>query len=486
MPAREGCLAAVDIGTTTTRCVLYDLKGRPVEAAYREPVVHHPRTNWTEVEPEDWWLCAAAAIREALERSGVPNTAVLGVGLCGLKHAIVPLDAQGTPLARSMLWMDQRCQPQAEWMTREHGDAIAASTGGGPTMSTTPSAPKLRWIAEHQPDLLQRAQVLLLVKDFVRFRLTGTLATDPSDAGGTRLYDPRTGDWSQRMLDLVGVPREKMPPICEPTSVAGGVTECAARATGLQPGTPVVVGGGDVQCTLIGANAYGMERACLYLGTAAWLSVARSTSSGSFGATSTTGAALKWLSLLLGYDQPGHTPASYSVLVVEAERSPAGARGLTFLPHLMGERGPEDDPEAKGVLYGLSLAHRREDVARAVLEGCAFQLRRIAESLEPCGIGEAVVVGGGAKSPLWLQIIADVTGTALLRPRALEAGALGAAILAGVGVGVYPSIRKAAQDLVRIEGRTQPDEGRRAQYDGLYSLFLDLEESVAPLYRRGR
>jgi len=283
------------------------------------------------------------------------------------------------------------------------------------------------------------------------------------------------------------VPVKKMPPIRESTALAGVVHDEAARATGLAAGTPVVVGGGDVYCTLVGANAFSSPgggahvRACLYLGTAAWLSVARPEpgrgrfSADCFGATATTGAALKWLSDLFG--------AAYGALLREAERAPLGARGLLFLPHLMGERAPETDPDARGVFFGLALAHGQGEIARAVLEGCAFQLRRIAEALDLSGVEAIVAVGGGARSALWVRIIADVVGMPLLVPRVLEAGALGAAILAGVGVGVYGGIEEAAQRVVEIAARVEPDRSRQEAYERVYPLFLELERRVSPLYQ---
>jgi xylulokinase len=495
MHAQGKCLAAIDVGSTTTRCVLFDLQGRSIGESYREPPVHHPQTDWSEVEPEDWWTCASTVTREALQRSGISSDQVLGVGLCGLKHALVPLDAYGEPLARAMLWMDQRCLPQAEWLAHEHGDLIEEVMGEGRTVSTTPSAPKLRWIVENDPDLLQRTHTFLLPKDFVRFRLTGKIGTDPSDAGGTRLYDPRRGDWCEPLLAGIGVPREKLPPIYPATHIAGRVTPRAAQATGLAQGTPVVVGGGDVRSTLIGANAFHTQQACLYLGTSAWISVHpaaggdhtedenRPLAAQCFGATSTTGAALKWLRQLLQGKWVGSPSDSYAALLQEAERSPIGARGLILLPHLMGERGPGGDPCARGTLFGLTLAHGKGDIARAFLEGCAYQLRHIVEGLPDSGLKEIVVVGGGARSMLWLQIIADVFGVPLLVPRIPEAGALGAAILAGVGLGVYPNERETASSLVEIVQRIQPDVSRHESYDRFYALFAELESRVAPLYR---
>jgi xylulokinase len=489
MEKDNGYLMALDIGTTTTRCVLLDLRGTVVGEAYREPQVHYPQPGWAEVAPDEWWMATVAVVCEVLEATAVPPQEILAIGLCGLKHAIVPVDAHGMPLANAMLWMDQRCRTQAQWMTREHGALIEAALGRGSAMSTTPSAPKLRWLAENEPELLQRASTFLLPKDFVRYRLTGTIATDPTDAGGTGLYDRRSSGWSEPMLRLAGVPPDKMPPIRPSASLAGRVIPEAARLTGLVPGTRVAIGGGDVACTLIGTNvadpvaSAAPARACLYLGTAAWISAGRTLSPRTFGATATTGAALKWLAALVG-STPGDGPSlPYSGLVETAGSIPIGAHGLLFLPHLMGERGPAADPCAVGVLYGLSLAHSQAEVVRALLEGCACQLRRIVEALE-VHVTELAAVGGGAKSPLWLQIIADVIGLPLLVPRVVEAGALGAAILAAVSIGRYASVGQAAGEWVRVARRVEPDGAAHAVYDEVYADFLELERRIAPMYGR--
>lgn len=477
---RGGLLLAIDVGTTTVRAILFDLEGRPLSEAYREPMVLHPRPGWAEVEPEDWWRCVAAVTRQALQGAPGAGERIVGVGLAGLMHALVPLDRAGRPLARAQLWMDQRCQPQAEWLMREHRPLIRGVLGPRP-VTTTWSAPKLRWLSEHQPELVQRAHSFLSVKDFVRFRLTGTIATDPSDAGGTGLFDPQRGEWSQPLLELVGVSREQMAPIRDSSEVAGPVRPEAASLTGLAAGTPVVIGGSDVKCTRIGAGAYESDRGCLYLGTSAWIAGPQRRP-GSFGATATTGAALKWLVRLFALadgDAPG---AAYAALLEEAATVAAGAEGLIFLPHLMGERGPRYDPQARGVLFGLTLAHGRAQIARAVLEGCALHLRSILDSLGSEPPREIVTVGGGARSALWRQIIADATGACLLVPRVLEAGALGAAILAGVGLGVYPSVQVAADRLVEIVEQREPEPASRALYSRIYRLYLELEERVAPLY----
>jgi sugar (pentulose or hexulose) kinase len=297
------------------------------------------------------------------------------------------------------------------------------------------------------------------------------------------LLDRRTGDWCVALLDAIGIPLDKLPTIRGSSEIAGGVTPAAAAMTGLVAGTPVVLGGGDTTTTRIGANAEGTGRACLYLGTAAWLATPKRLA-GRLVATATTGAALRWLVALLDGGQPDAPWVGYRALLAQAASAPPGAGGLLFLPHLMGERGPVYNPAAKGVLFGLTLAHGRAEVARAVLEGCAFHIRSILDTLSDHRLEEITVVGGGAKSALWSRIIASVTGLKVLVPAVPEAGALGAAILAGVGIGVYESAPAAAADLVRIVARYGPDPEERRLYDQMYDVYLDLEAQMTALYGR--
>ncbi len=273
METKKGYLLAIDVGTTTTRAVLFDLEGTPVGAAFREPVVHHPEPNLAEVEPDDWWRDCTAVVRELLERSGIPAAGILGIGLTALQHTLVPIDAQGNVLARAILWMDQRSKEQLAWLNRKHAGVIAELLGRPGELGNSSAVPKLRWMLEHTPEVLQRAKMFLPVKDFIRYRLTGTTGTDAYDAANTGLYCRRTGTWFEPILALVGVTPERMPPILEATTVAGHVTEKAARETGLSAGTPVITGSGDVNCTCIGMNVTDEKQACLYLGTAAWMRI---------------------------------------------------------------------------------------------------------------------------------------------------------------------------------------------------------------------
>lgn len=488
-------LLAIDQGTTTCRAILYDLRGHVVAEAYCEICLHHPHSTWAEVEPEDWWQATVAVIRDALSHSGAHPATIAAVGLTGLHHAAVPVDEAGHPLARAMLWMDQRCQPQVEWMIRKHGAEIEAIMGPGSQPNTTLTAPKLRWWLENQPQLIHRTYKFLWPKDFIRYRLTGAMASDPTDAWGAFLLHPERR-WATEITDIIGISSDKLPPMLEPYQIAGHLTIQAARETGLDEGTPVSTGCGDTLATLIGANASQPGRGCLYIGTAAWLNLGTFTRFftppeggtehrlGSY-VTATTGATVKWFrDLVSSYLDSGETRqlSGYEALFEGAATVEPGAAGLVFLPHLMGERGL-NDPYAKGVLFGLTLAHGWQHLMRAVLEGSAYFLRQLIErAQEP--LEEMVIGGGGAKSPLWRQIFADVTGVRVLVPRILETGTLGAAILAGVGVGLYPSVAEAAQQLVEIVSEHIPDPHWRDRYDRMYHVYRQLEECVAPLYRQ--
>lgn len=481
--AGDGLLLAIDIGTTTVRAILFDLAGRRVGEARYEPPVLTPGPYRAEVDPEVRYRLTLRSIRDCLAATGTPPENVLALSLSGLQHALVPIDAQGKVLDNAMLWMDQRCAPQAAWLSTEYGDLLTRISGRA-MMSTTMSAPKLRWLVENRPEIVAEARWFLPIKDYVRWRLTGHIATDPGDAGGTGLYDPTTGSWCTALLDIVGIPEAKLPPILPAETLIGGVLPEPAAEAGLLPGTPVVLGAGDVPATRLGAGTTQSGATCMYIGTACWIA-APQRRKGGFGSTATTGAALKWVvDLLSGRGDEGARSEDYERYLCDAAQVPIGACGLIFLPHLMGERGPVADPLAKGTLFGLTLAHHPPQIVRAVLEGCALHLRSIFDQLTEERLQEVVAVGGGVKSPIWRQIIADATGVALIIPEEIEAGALGVAILAGVGAGVYASIEEGCRQTIRYVDKAEPDRLAYAQYGRVYQVYTELEERVSPLYAR--
>lgn len=485
-------LLGIDLGTTTCRAAIFDLNGNQVAAAYRETPVRYPRPLWAEVDPDEWWKSTTLVVRGALMSGRVAPEQIRGIGLSGLMHAPVLLDGNGQPVTPSMLWMDQRCAPQCDELRRE---AAALGLAPVPGFSTGQSAPKLRWLADAQPDTLTRARMLMLPKDFVRYRLTGVAGTDPSDAGGTGMFDRDAEDWNWDVARLVGVPRELMPAIRPSASLAGGVTARAAEETGLHEGTPVAIGGSDTLCTRLGIGPLGADEVCVYLGTAAWIAMTRPAGPEGrpavrgFGATSTTGAALRWVRDLLGVTAEA-VSISYDTLTRQAADVPPGSEGLLFLPHLMGERGPTADPLARGALVGLTLRHGRPEVVRAVLEGTAFHLRRLIEARSAAlwgpGSGPSVGVacGGAARSTLWMQLLSDVTHLTLRVPAVAEAGALGAAMLGGAAAGLL-SIETAQSRMVRFARTHQPNPIDASRYDRLYTRYCALDDLLAPWFREG-
>ncbi len=481
-------LVGIDLGTTTARCVLFDERGREIRGVYREGTIDFPRPLWAEVPPERWWTNIARVVRETLDGYDGP---IAGVGVSGLMHAPVLLDDAGAPVVPAQLWMDQRSAAQAAAINRERGiDPHAAATGGARAVQTTVSAPKLRWLSECQPELFRRARHLMLPKDYIRFRLCGVVGTDRSDAGGTGLWDREREEWDWAAVDAARVPRSLVPDARDGGERAGSVTAEAAAVTGLPVGTPVAVGGSDVYCTRIAVGPMQPGDACNYMGTATWIAfvgevkpdgtpVARS-----FGSTSTTGAALRWArDVLVGPGDPTDPGASYERFVAEAEPIEPGAEGLICIPHLMGERGPRAEPKARGAFIGLTLRHGRAHLIRALLEGTALQIRRLFDERGQGLVQRAITAGGAARSPLWMQILADVTGVPILTPRVTETSVLGAAMLGGVAAGEF-DLRTGMERMVQMGARYAADPERQKRYDALYAQYRELDEMLLPWYRK--
>ena len=393
MTTSQPYFLSIDLGTTSAKVLIVRSDGVVVSHARAEFRLHHPQPTWAEVDPDDWWDTVVALIHRVLDGSKLDSEAIVVIGVSGLMHALVPVDRNGNALDRPMLWMDQRCKPQRDWMVERFGDEIAKITGGHP--STTTSSPKLRWLVENRSDVIDRTHRFLLAKDFIRLKLTGEFATDVSDSRGTSLLDQATGDWSKPLLEeIIGVSADKMPPIRQSTEIAGNLTKSAATATRLRQGTPMVVGACDVTSTRLGGNAYVPNRIYLYMGTAAWMvrSKVRETDSEEMnlqwlGATATLGATMKWFKEVLGESEVADAVKGgidpYERLEQIALGSPPGSTGLIFIPHLMGERAPKHNPDAKGGYCGLTLAHRKPHLIRAILEGNAYLIRHILDSHSP-------------------------------------------------------------------------------------------------------
>jgi xylulokinase len=476
-------ILAIDQGTSAVKVIVFDLDGRIVAAADDETLLRHPEPTWIESDAESWWTAVVAGIRRVLGQPGVSAARIRAVGMCGFMHTLVPIDQEGRPLCAPLLWPDQRCAAEAHELTR-YADLFIQVTGRPAT--TMSSVPRLRWLGTHHPEVIGAARAFLLPKDFLRLRLTGEIATDPYDARGTGLVDRTTGDWSEALLELSGVSPTCLPPMLPYDAIAGSVSAEAARITGLVEGTPVITGSGDWFTTIVGSGCYLPERACLYLGTAGIIGaftsadqLARLGETAYFGSVTSTGSALRWIRQLFGF---GDERLSYREVCEEAEESEPGARGLYFLPHLLGERGGEIRPNARGAFYGLTLAHGRADIFRSVLEGTALWLKATTEpqvARQP--VADFLLMGGGARSPFWRQIVAAVYQKQLLVPEVVDGGALGAAMFAAVGTGLRRGYLELAAECVRVAAVEEPNPDLVERYASLYRDYLRIEATIARL-----
>lgn len=468
-------LLAIDVGTSVTKAAAVDMQGTCVAVARELTPVRYPAPDRAESDPDCWWPQVARCVREVLDQE-VDTDRIVAVGVSGFMHTLVPVAAGGSALHPALLWPDQRCRSEVCGLSAE-GDQIKALTGR--PLTTLSSLPRLRWLRAHAPAAVDGAAHWLCVKDVVRLHLTGEVATDRHDAEGVGLVDVRTGAWSEDLLRLAGLDAARLPSIRAPDAIAGQVTSAAAADCGLRAGTPVVVGSGDWFSTLTGSGCALPERACAYLGSAGIIGAFASRTeldrlgaTRYFGSVTSTGTARLWIEQLL-YG-PGEAPG--------CNASPPGARGLLFLPHLMGERGGTMRPGARGVLYGLTLAHGREDVHRAVLEGTAMWLRTICgPRLAEVEVGDLMLFGGGARSALWRRICAAVLERRLLVPDCTEGALIGVAMMAAVGAGLARGYADLSRRWSRVAFVEEPAADLVETYRAQYERFRNLEAALAPL-----
>lgn len=466
----------IDVGTGGTRAVVVDERGRVLGAATDEHALFaSPRTGWAEQEPADWWRAACAAVPAALERAGTTGEHVAAVGLSGQMHGSVLLDERNEVLRPALLWCDQRTASQCRRITETVGASRLIELTLNPAL-TGFTLPKLLWVREQEPELWSRVRRVLLPKDYVRLRLTGEHATDMADASGTLLLDVANRRWSSEMLAALDLDGSVLPTVFESPEVTGWVTAAGAAATGLREGTPVVAGAGDQAAGAVGMGIVRPGAVSATIGTSGVVFAATDRPARDeggrvhtfchaipgrwhvMGVTLAAGLSLRWLRDTFGAGaDDGRDP--YDRLTAEAEAVPPGSDGVLWAPYLMGERTPHLDPDARGALVGLAANHGRGHVTRAILEGVAFSLRDTFTIFEEMGVPVRGVRlgGGGARSPLWRRIQADVYGHAVETVEAEEGAAYGAALLAGVGAGVWGSVDEACDAVVRVASTVEPD-----------------------------
>src|SRR5438128_1234359 len=459
-------LVGIDVGTTGAKAVAISETGDVLAIAEEGYELSMPQPGWAEQDPEDWWRASEAA----LARLGVDAAAI---GLSGQMHGLVCLDERDRVLRPAILWNDQRTAAEcAEIEERVGLERLIELTGNRALTGFT--APKLLWLRRHEPETFARIRHILLPKDYVRLRLTGERAIDAADASGTLLFDVARRRWSEEVLDALELPAEWLPDVHESTEIAGaGDQQAAALGVGVdRPGPVSVVLGtsGVVFATLptFAADAEARVHVFCHAVPGAWHAM---------GVMLSAAGALRWLRDALG------SINGYEALTAEAKRWAPTVEGLTFLPYLAGERTPHADPTARGAFTGLSLRHDRGALVRAVMEGVAYGLRDSLELLRELGVRPTLgrVSGGGARSELWLRILASVLGLPLERTAVEEGSAYGAALLAGVAVGAFADVHEAVARCVRVRDAVEPDPSWHAAYETGYERFRSLYPALRPL-----
>ena len=497
-------LLGIDVGTSGTKALLVAEDGQVVASATTEYPISTPQPLWAEQDPANWWAATVNSVRQVLAESGVKPEQVAGVGLTGQMHGLVLLDAQGKVLRPCILWNDQRTAAQCAAITHQVGAANVLRLTGNPIL-TGFTAPKIAWVREHEPEVYGRVAKVLVPKDYVRYCLTGDYFGEVSDASGTSLFDVGRRQWSDEMLNAVGVPRRWLPEVTESPVVSARISASAARQTGLLAGTPVVGGGGDQAAQAVGTGIVTEGIVSATIGTSGVVFAAskayRVEPQGRLhafchavpgmwhlmGVVLSAGGSFRWYRDALcdlEKAQAGETGRDpYELLTEAAAQVPAGCEGLLFLPYLTGERTPYPDPNARGVFFGLTLRHGKAHLTRAVLEGVTYGLRDSLELMRDLGlpVQQVRASGGGARSPLWRQILADLFGTEIVTVDVTEGAAYGAALLAAVGAGVYGSVPEACQAAIRPVDHTSPGPDM-AVYADYYPRYRALYPALAPQF----
>ena len=488
----------LDVSTTATKAVLVDGSGAVVGIGVAEYPFDVPQPLWSEQDPALWWTGTVAAIRSVLASTGIPGSAVDAIGLAGQMHGAVLLDAADRVLRPAILWNDQRTAAECDAIRAAVGpERLIAITGNDALTGFT--APKLVWVRDHEPDVWRRIAHVLLPKDYVRLRLSGTHALDKADGAGTILFDLAARDWSPVVLSALGIDPDWMPPTFEGPEPTGGVTAAAAAETGLRAGTPIVAGGGDQAANAVGTGVVDPGTVALSLGTSGVIFAATDRPifepagrvhafchavPGRWHLMSvmlSAAGSLRWFRDTLAPD------VGFGDLVGAAAEVPPGSDGLFFLPYLTGERSPHPDPLARGGFIGLTVRHDRRHLTRSVLEGVAFGLRDGLDLMIAAGMtapAEIRASGGGTASPLWRQILADVLRAEIASVATTEGAAFGAAVLAAVGADWFEDVAGATSNWVTATFTAAPGPDAPA-YAERHAIYRALYPALAPTFHAG-
>jgi len=501
-------LLGIDIGTSGTKAVLIGSTGNVLATAVTEHSSSHPRPGWSEQDPEEWFRATCESVKKVLHSSGIRPREIKGIGLTGQMHGSVVLDADGNVLRPAILWNDQRTDSECEEITfRVGGRQRLLELVSNPAL-TGFTAPKILWLRKNEPRVYEKIVQILLPKDYIRYRLTGEFATDVSDASGTLLLDIKKRNWSKEILSLLEISPGLLPKCYESPEITGRICGEASDATGLAEGTPVVAGAGDQAAGAVGNGVVQTGVISATMGTSGVIfAFSDSVATDPLGRAHTfchavpgkwhimgvvlaAGGSFQWFRNRLGQLERAIAKKRncdpYEIMTAEAAKAPAGSEGLFFLPYLTGERTPHADPYARGCWIGLSVRHTKNHLIRSVMEGATFAMRDSLEIIRELGIEvkEIRLSGGGARSSLWRQMQADIYGFPVCTINATEGPAFGAALLAGVGTGVFSSVEEACRATIRVTSRTEPTEANVNLYNRYYPQYRQLYQSLKEDFRK--
>lgn len=498
-------ILAHDLGTTGDKATLYDREGSLAGRAFQAYDTEYAQTGWAEQDAEDWWRAVCGATRQLLQQTRLPGGEVACIVFSGQMMGCVPLDQQARPLRKAIIWADQRAIAQERWVgERVPPEEVYGITGH--RLSASYSLPKMLWLRDNQPDIYRAAYKFVQAKDAIVARLSGVFVTDPSDASGMNLYDLEQGAWSERIIEAAGLNPAQLPELRQSIEVVGEVLPAVADEVGLPAGTPVVIGGGDGACAAAGAGVVDAGAAYNYVGASSWIALAtekpiydpdyKTFTFGHVvpgmvmptGTMQAAGASYQWArdQLAAGEIQAAESlkVSPYELMNLQAAKSPVGAKGLLFLPYLLGERSPRWNPRARGAFIGLTIRHTRADMMRAVLEGITMNLRVILDAFRAQGaqIEAMRLIGGGAQGRFWNQIMADLYGLPVHRLTILEeATSMGAALTGGVGVGLYPDF-SLGERMNPVAEVIEPNPAAQAAYEQRYPIFEAAYQALRPVY----
>ena len=503
-------LIGIDLGTSGTKSVLFDEKGNTISSYTYEYPMYQPQNGWAEQDPKDWWDATCVSIKAIMHSAGTTHGVkpedVAGIGISGQMHGLVMLDREDNVLRRSIIWCDQRTGEECEQITETLGrDKLIEITANPALTGFTLS--KILWVKNHEPELFEKCAKIMLPKDYVRYMLTGEFATEVSDASGMQLLNIAERRWSKEVMDAFDLDSSMFGKMYESYEVTGRLTEGAAALCGLKAGIPVVGGAGDQAAGAVGNGIVREGVVSSTIGTSGVvfahtdnISIDPKGRVHTFchavpdcwhimGVTQGAGLSLQWFrnnfcaseveaARMLGQDP-------YILMDKQAESVPAGANGVIYLPYLMGERTPHLDPDCRGLFYGLSAMHTRKDMLRAVMEGVGYSLMDCMDIINEMGINPSEVraSGGGGKSPLWRQMQCDMFGCNVTTVNSSEGPALGVAILAAVGAGIYSSVPEACDAIISIKNSIQPDVENGKVYARMHGQYQKIYEALKPIER---